>query len=109
MRQGPFFVYILLPPLLQIGRGAAPRPRLEGTAERKNRGIAEHGGGLSHSVSHEGGPLNRAPRTSILAEIYLLQCLSILLQEDFDLTAQKYVKFHPGGSLRKLRGHEIHP
>ena len=37
----------------------------------------------------------------------MLQCLSVLLQEDTDLPPQQYVKFHPGGSLGKLRDNEI--
>ena len=61
---------------------------------------------LTAGVSREGGVLNRAPRASILVETYMLQCLSVLLQEDADLTPQKYVKFHPGGSLGKLRENE---
>ena len=61
---------------------------------------------LVAGVGHEGGVLNRAPRASILAETYLLQCLSVALQEEMELTPQQYVKFHPGGSLGQLREHE---
>ena len=61
---------------------------------------------LVAGVQQEGGPLNRAPRASILAETYLLQCLSVLLQEAVDITPAEYVKRHPGGSLGKLRDGE---
>ena len=39
------------------------------------------------------------PRASILAEMVMLQSLSILLQNAKNLTPQQYVKWHPGGSL----------
>ena len=61
---------------------------------------------LTAGVQREGGDLNRAPRASILAETYLLQCLSVALQEETGLTPQQYVKCHPGGSLGQLREHE---
>lgn len=54
----------------------------------------------------EGGPLNRAPRNSILAETVVLQALSILLQSNAHITPQQYVMWHPGGSLGKLRTEE---
>ena len=38
---------------------------------------------LAH-VDEEGGPLNRAPRASILAETFVLQRLSVLLQVNRD-------------------------
>ena len=57
----------------------------------------------SSGVNAEGGPLNRAPRASILAETYVLQCLSVVLQETSNITPEEYVKRHPGGSLGKLR------
>lgn len=53
-------------------------------------------------VCREGGELNRAPRASILAEIYILQCLSVVLQDDVGITPEQYVKRHPGGALGKL-------
>ena len=55
----------------------------------------------------EGGPLNRAPRMSIIAELFALQALSILLQSELDITPQQYVKWHPGGTLGKLRREEL--
>ena len=60
---------------------------------------------LAH-VSAEGGPLNRAPRASILAEVIALQGLSVLLQSVADVTPQQYVSWHPGGALGKLRDNE---
>lgn len=57
-------------------------------------------------VEKEGGPLNRAPRDSVLAEILLLQCLSVVLQEDAGITPEDYVRRHPGGALGKLRDNE---
>ena len=58
---------------------------------------------LYAGAEQEGGPLNRAPRNPILAETIVLQALSILLQTDAAVTPQQYVKWHPGGSLGKLR------
>ena len=57
-------------------------------------------------VDEEGGPLNRAPRASIIAETWVLQALSIVLQEKRQITPQEYVLRHPGGSLGKLRENE---
>lgn len=61
---------------------------------------------LKAGVDQEGGVLNRAPRASILAEIYVLQCLSVVLQEDAGITPAEYVKRHPGGKLGQLRENE---
>lgn len=61
---------------------------------------------LKAHVQDEGGPLNRAPRASILSETVVLQALSVLLQEHRALTAQEYVKRHPGGTLGSLRENE---
>ena len=58
---------------------------------------------LFAAAEKEGGPLNRAPRNSILAETIVLQALSVLLQTASAVTPQQYVKWHPGGSLGKLR------
>ena len=52
------------------------------------------------------GPLDRAPRASILAETLVLQALSVLLQSEAKVTPQQYVKWHPGGSLGHLRENE---
>lgn len=61
---------------------------------------------LLASAETEGGPLNRAPRDSILAETVVLQALSVLLQSEAAVSPQQYVKWHPGGSLGKLRSGE---
>ena len=61
---------------------------------------------LAH-IDHEGGPLDRAPRTSILAETLVLQGLSVVLQERRAMTPVEYVQRHPGGSLGKLREGEV--
>lgn len=61
---------------------------------------------LLASVKREGGPLNRAPRTSILSEVFVLQCLSVVLQEKVGITPEQYVKRHPGGALGQLRENE---
>ena len=58
---------------------------------------------LFAGVPEEGGPLNRAPRNSILAEMLVLQALSVVLQERRALTPQEYVLRHPGGALGALR------
>lgn len=57
-------------------------------------------------VRDEGGPLNRAPRNSYLAETFVLQCISVVLQENVGLTPEQYVKRHPGGMLGRLRENE---
>ena len=54
---------------------------------------------LIAGVDQEGDSMNKPPRASILAEIVELQCLSILLQNNFGLTPEKYVTWHPGGAL----------
>ena len=61
---------------------------------------------LFAGVRQEGGPLNRAPRASILAETFVLQRLSVLLQVNRGLDPKEYVKWHPGGTLGQLRENE---
>ena len=61
---------------------------------------------LFAGVQQEGGPLNRAPRASILAETFVLQRLSVLLQVNRGLDPKEYVKWHPGGTLGQLRENE---
>lgn len=61
---------------------------------------------LFAGVAAEGGPLNRAPRMSILAETLVLQALSVILQAHANVTPQQYVKWHPGGKLGQLRTDE---
>lgn len=57
-------------------------------------------------ISKEGGPMNRAPRTSILAEVIALQGLTVVLQSMADVTPTQYVAWHPGGALGKLKDDE---
>lgn len=54
---------------------------------------------LIAGVEQEGDSMNKPPRGSIVAEIMELQCLSILLQNEYGLDPQQYVKWHPGGAL----------
>lgn len=61
---------------------------------------------LFAGVKAEGGPLNRAPRNSILAETLTLQALSVALQVEQDWDPVKYVRCHPGGKLGQLRDNE---
>ena len=61
---------------------------------------------LLAGVKAEGGPLNRAPRNSILAETLTLQALSVTLQVEKDWDPIKYVRCHPGGKLGELRENE---
>lgn len=58
---------------------------------------------LTARATQEGGPLNRAPRASILSETLVLQALSIVLQERRGLTPTEYVLRHPGGMLGRMR------
>lgn len=61
---------------------------------------------LFAGVGEEGGPLNRAPRNSVVAEILCLATLSSMLQAAVGLTPQQYVLRHPGGALGVLRSNE---
>ena len=61
---------------------------------------------LFAGIQEEGGPLNRAPRMSIIAETFVLQALSIYLQAERGLDPKQYVKWHPGGALGHLRENE---
>ncbi len=61
---------------------------------------------LFAGVEEEGGPLNRAPRNSILAEILTLQALSVALQAQRQWSPAEYVRCHPGGKLGQLRAEE---
>lgn len=62
---------------------------------------------LYAGVGEEGGPLNRAPRNSILAEMLTLQALSVLLQSECNWDPESYVRCHPGGKLGELRENEL--
>lgn len=61
---------------------------------------------LLAGVAEEGGPLNRAPRNSVNAEMLVLQALSVMLQVEKDWNPEKYVRCHPGGKLGELRENE---
>ena len=61
---------------------------------------------LLADIAEEGGPLNRAPRNSILAEMLILQMLSVMLQADAKVTPEQYVMHHPHGALGFLRENE---
>ena len=61
---------------------------------------------LLAGVEEEGGPLKRAPRNSILAELITLQALSVALQSECGQTPEEYVRCHPGGKLGELREEE---
>ncbi|MBL1225102.1 SIS domain-containing protein [Enterococcus sp. BWR-S5] len=56
---------------------------------------------LFAKVEQEGDTLNKPPRASIIIEVFVLQSLSILLQEEKNLTLKEYVQWHPGGTLGK--------
>lgn len=61
---------------------------------------------IQAKVEQEGGPLNRAPRASVIAELIVVQQLSVELQESCDLSVKEYLQRHPGGTLGKLRDNE---
>ncbi len=61
---------------------------------------------LHAGITNEGGPLNRAPRTSILVEMLVLQALSVVLQDKRSISPDEYVLRHPGGALGQLRDSE---
>ncbi|MED4852988.1 SIS domain-containing protein [Caldifermentibacillus hisashii] len=54
---------------------------------------------LVAGVENEGDYLNKPPRASIIAEILILQSLSILLQDAKGITPLQYSKWHPGGAI----------
>ena len=75
-----------------------------GVSGNPNSWLAKHTDAfLFAGVKAEGGPLNRAPRNSVLAELLTLQALSVALQVEKDWDPVKYVRCHPGGKLGQLR------
>ncbi|SFM02668.1 KpsF/GutQ family sugar-phosphate isomerase [Pelosinus propionicus] len=62
---------------------------------------------LFAGVQAEGDVLNKPPRASIMAEMIVLQGLSVVLQTEKGLTIEQYVKWHPGGSLGKEINKEL--
>ena len=61
---------------------------------------------LFAGVKAEGGPMNRAPRNSVLAELLTLQALSVALQAEKNWDPVRYVRCHPGGALGQIRDNE---
>ncbi len=81
--------------------------KIIGISGNNNSWLAENSDvHLFAGVECEGGPLNRAPRASIMVETVALQILSVILQEKCAITPEEYVLRHPGGSLGKLRDNE---
>ena len=79
-----------------------------GVSGNPNSWLAKHTDAfLFAGVKAEGGPLNRAPRNSVLAELLTLQALSVALQVEKDWDPVKYVRCHPGGKLGQLREGEV--
>lgn len=69
----------------------------------KDSWLAQQGDVILHAgVKWEGDALNKPPRASVVVEIIMLQGLSILLQDERNLTPEKYVRWHPSGALGKL-------
>lgn len=58
---------------------------------------------LFAGVSEEGGPLNRAPRNSVIVEMLVIMALSTALQAECGQTPREYVRCHPGGKLGEMR------
>lgn len=54
---------------------------------------------LCTSTRNEGDDLNKPPRISVIKQTLLLQCLSLILQEDKHLDLESYGKWHPGGAI----------
>lgn len=54
---------------------------------------------LFAGVLKEGDDLNKPPRASILAEIIILQSLSVLLQQAENIDLNDYYLWNPGGAL----------
>lgn len=82
--------------------------KILGISGNKNSWLSKHSDvHLYAGVSMEGGPLDKAPRNSILIEIVSIQILSVILQADIGLTPEQYVRYHPEGSLGKMCKNEI--
>ena len=73
-----------------------------GVSGNANSWLAENSNYFLYAgVKQEGDRLNKPPRSSIIAEIIVLQCLSVVLQYEENITPETYVKWHPGGALGK--------
>lgn len=74
--------------------------KLVGVSGNPSSWLAEHSDVfLFAGVNEEGDKFNKPPRASILAEIIVLQSLSIILQSKNELDMDKYYLWHPGGAL----------
>lgn len=81
--------------------------RIIGISRSPQSWLAQHSDvHLTVHAEQEGGPMNRAPISSVLMECIVLQALSVQLQDHYGLTPQLYIRRHPGGTLGKLREHE---
>ena len=80
------------------------RCRVIGVSGNPESWLAKHSDAFLYAgIKNEGGPLNRAPRNSVLTEMLALQALSVALQCEKNWDAKKYVTCHPGGKLGELR------
>lgn len=59
---------------------------------------------LFAGVESEGDVLNKPPRNSIIAELIILQVLSLKLQYHHNLSMREYLKWHPGGTIGETNG-----
>ncbi len=81
--------------------------RIIGVSGQPHSWLARHSDVFLYAgVSHEGDPLNLPPRTSVLAEIYVLAALSVALQVEKGLTRRQYHLLHPKGRLGQLSSGE---
>lgn len=62
---------------------------------------------LKVKVQQEGDTLNKPPRLSIIAEILIIQLISIELQNSVALTLDSYYMWHPGGNLGNIVKEEL--
>ena len=54
---------------------------------------------LTATCSNEGDSLGKPPRASIINEIFVLQFLSLRLQNEKNLDMESYGKWHPAGAI----------
>ena len=66
----------------------------------KNSKIAEIADvSITATTVNEGDNLNKAPRASIINEVFAMQFLSLLLQYKKNIDMETYGKWHPAGSI----------
>jgi arabinose-5-phosphate isomerase len=59
-------------------------------------------------VAREGSPFELEPRTSVLAQMYVLAALSIELQARKNVTEAEFLAWHPAGSIgQRTNGHAV--